>query len=65
VQHGRIRPAIGHRDADQDIVDAGFRILDLNIEVTVAVENACVDQLEFRIQPRAPPVLAVDNNKSP
>jgi hypothetical protein len=49
VQQGSIGTAIDRVDADQDIVGTGFRVFDKNIEVTVIVKDACVDQLKFRV----------------
>src|SRR5690348_6876811 len=49
MQFGGIRTAIDRIDADQNIVGTGFRVFDKNIEVTVIVKEACVDQLKFRV----------------
>ena len=49
MEGGALRSSIGHRDADQDVVDAGLGVLDLNIEVAVGVEDAGVDQFKFGV----------------
>ena len=43
MQARRIRPAIPGRDANQNILEIGFGVLDENIEITVALENSGVD----------------------
>ena len=47
MDRGRVGAAIGHRDAHQDVVGGGLRILDLDVEVAILVEQAGVDQLVF------------------
>src|SRR5262249_13473040 len=41
--------AINCLDPDQDIVRRCLRIFHENIEITIVVENTCIDQLEFEI----------------
>ena len=60
MQARAVRSAIGHADADEDVVDVGLGVFDLNVEVTVTVEDARIDQLELGVLARAPPVLAVE-----
>ena len=43
MQARRFRPAIPGRDANQNILEIGFGVLDENIEITVALENSGVD----------------------
>ena len=45
----RFRPAVGRRDADQDVVGGRLRVLDEDVEVAVVVEDAGVEQLELRV----------------
>src|SRR5579862_7298729 len=57
MQRSGVRPAVGHGDADQDVVYLGLGILDEDIEVAVLIENAGVDQLKLRIGVAAAPVF--------
>src|SRR5687767_8398947 len=53
VQVCGIGSAIHDGDAREHVVDVGLGILDEDIEVTVLIEDAAVDQLELRLQPVA------------
>jgi hypothetical protein len=44
-------------DADQDVLDVALRVLDLHVEVAVAVEDAGVDELVLGRLTSAPAVL--------
>ena len=55
-RHG-LRTAIGGRDPDQDVVDAGLGILDHHVPVAVLVEHPRVQQFVLRRAPIPPPVL--------
>ena len=57
VQRRRLRPAIGHRDADENVVDGRLGVLHLHVEVPVFVEDPGVEQLELRLSAPAPRVL--------
>jgi hypothetical protein len=57
VQRRRLASAIGGDDLHQDIVGRGLRVGDLDVEIPVAVEDAGVEQLEFRVGAAAAPVL--------
>ena len=43
----RLGPAVGDRDADQDVVGRGLRVLGEDVEVAVVVEDAGVGELEL------------------
>ena len=45
VQRRRLRAAVVRGDAHQDVVVGGLRVLDLDVEVAVLVEDARVEQL--------------------
>jgi hypothetical protein len=45
AERSRLGAPIGHRDADQDVVAAGLRVLDGDVEVAVLVEDPGVEQL--------------------
>ena len=45
----RVGTAIDHGDADQDVVRIRLGVFGENVEVAVLVEDAGVDQLEFRV----------------
>ena len=47
VQLGRLRTAVPDRQAHEDIVGRGLRVLDLDVEVPVLLEHAGVEQLEL------------------
>src|SRR5262249_10506329 len=42
-----VRAAVGDRDADQDVIDIRLRVVDLNVEVPIVIEDASVDQLDL------------------
>ena len=54
VQLGRCVAAIVGCDRDQDVVRAGLRVLDDDVEVAVVVEDAGVEELVLRLLTRAP-----------
>jgi hypothetical protein len=47
VEGGRLRAAVGGRDADGDILLIGLGIFDENVEIPVVVKDAGVDQFVF------------------
>ena len=49
VQAGRVGPAVDRGDADENVVGIGLGVFDKDVEVAVLVEDAGVDQLEFRL----------------
>ena len=53
----RVRPAVVHGNAHEDIVGGSLRILDEHVEVAVGVEYARVEQLVFRFAAAARAVL--------
>ena len=53
----RLRARDFTRDADQNIVGVGLGVFDEDVEVAVLVEDAGVDQFEFRIAARAAAVF--------
>src|SRR6516164_6106654 len=57
VQRGRFGRAIIDRHPLQDVVDIGFCVFDLDIEIAVFRKHTGVDQLEFGVSPAATPVL--------
>ena len=50
-------PAVGGRDADQEVVGVRLRVLDDHVEVAALVEDPRVEQLELGIAAPAPAVL--------
>jgi hypothetical protein len=56
VQRRRIRAAVRRRDADQRIVRASLRVLDKDVEITVIVEDARIEQLILHLAAAAAPV---------
>ena len=59
VQPRRLGAAVGHGDADQDVVRPGLGVFGQHVEVAVAVEDAGVDQFELRLVP-APAAVLLD-----
>jgi hypothetical protein len=57
MQRGRIGAAVEGLDRDRDVVRACLRVLHENVEVTLFVENAGVENLELGRSAPAPPVL--------
>jgi hypothetical protein len=53
---GRLRPAVVHRDANQDVLRALLRILHEHVEVAIVVEGARVEQLVLELFPGSPAV---------
>src|ERR1700691_6177420 len=49
MQRSGVRPAVGRRDADQNVVYVGLGILDEHVEVAVLIEDAGIDQLKLGI----------------
>ncbi len=54
---GGFRPAVVHRDANEDVRRRLLRVFRNNIEIAVLVEGAGVDQFELRIEIAAASVL--------
>src|ERR1041384_2027389 len=57
VKLGAFRPAIYCLDSDQDIVRGGLRVFHQNVEVTIVVENAGIDELELDIAFTSPSIF--------
>jgi hypothetical protein len=57
VEHGRLRTAVVDGNEHQDVVGAGLGVLDEDVEIAVAVEDAGVEDLEFRVLLAAAAVL--------
>ncbi len=57
VQLGRVGPAVGRRNADQDVVGIGLGVLYSDVEIPALVEDVGVGDLEFGIAPRAAAVF--------
>ena len=51
MEHGRLARPVGHGDADEDVVGRRLGVLDEDVEIAIAVEDAGVQQLEFRLGP--------------
>ena len=49
MQRRGLRAAIGHRDADQNIVGRGLGIFGEHIEVTLFIEHAGVGEFKLRL----------------
>ena len=51
---GGVRTSIVHRHSHEDVLGVGLRVLDLDVEVTVLVEDSGVDELilELSLRPR-------------
>ena len=54
------RSAVGHFNANADVFWISFRILDKNIEITIVVEDACVDQFILGFLLSAPATVLLD-----
>jgi hypothetical protein len=50
VQRRRLRPAVVHGDPHQQVIVLGLRVLDDDVEVAVAVEDAGVEQLILGVE---------------
>lgn len=48
MDRGQRRSTIRDRDTDQNVVRACFGVLGLHIKVSTAIEDACIDQFQFR-----------------
>src|SRR3954466_4796471 len=57
VQRGRIRAAVVDLDPDVEILDPVLRILDEDVEVAIACEDARVHELDLAVAAPAPRVL--------
>ena len=57
VQARGLRATVGHRHLHQNVVGSTLRVFDPDIEITIVVEDAGVDQLEFRVGLPTPAVL--------
>src|SRR5687767_14725098 len=56
MKPGRFRPTVMNRDANEYIFRAFLRVLDKNIKIPVIVKYTRIQQLVFKLFPRAPPV---------
>ncbi len=57
AQRRRIGAPVIHRQLHQDVVDAALGVFDLDVEITLVVEDPGIDQLELRIARRPAPVF--------
>ena len=57
MQACRLGRAVGHRDANGDVLEIGLGVLDLDLEVAVVRESAGIGQLVLGIESSAPRVL--------
>jgi hypothetical protein len=57
VERSGGRPAIARFDTDADVFRPGLRVFDEHVEVTILLEGARVEQLEFHPTAAAPAVL--------
>ena len=53
---GRLRPAVVHGDANENVLRALLRVLHEHVEVPIVVEGARVEQLVLELLPRSPAV---------
>ena len=49
MQFDCLRPPIGYTDLDQDVSRRRFRVLDKNVEISVLVKDAGIEQFVFRV----------------
>ena len=56
MQLGLLRPAVGGRDLDQDVLGAGLGVLHEDVEVAVLLEDPGVEELVLHLVAAAPPV---------
>src|SRR5262245_14971838 len=57
VQTRRFRPTICDADPNENVLAIGLRVLDKNVEISVLVKDACIQQLEFRFMLSAAPIF--------
>src|SRR5262245_12216881 len=57
VQLRCLGPAIEHIDADENVFNAGLGIFDEDVEVTVIIKDASIDQFELSLTPATVAVL--------
>ena len=57
IDSGRIAASVGDGNSNRDIVDIFLGILNLHIEVSAVLEDACVEQFELGLLTIAPRVL--------
>ena len=57
VQHCRFARPVVDRQLDQDVVNIGLGVFDLDIEIAIIGKDAGVDQLELGVRPAAAAVL--------
>ena len=57
AQRRGIGASVMHRQLHQDVVDAALGVFDLDVEITLLVEDPGIDQLELGILRRAAPVF--------
>src|SRR5262247_955968 len=57
VKRGRLTPAIRCREPDQNVVWAGLRVFNNDIEIPILIKYAGVGDFEFRVLLSAAPVL--------
>jgi hypothetical protein len=56
VQAGSLQTAIAQADPDQDVTWCCFRVFHKDVEITIFVEDAGIEQLIFPIVPATAPV---------
>ena len=57
IERRRLRTAVPGRDPHENVFARGFRVLHEHVEIAVAIEDARIDQLEFRVRLCPPAVL--------
>jgi hypothetical protein len=57
VQWRGVRPSVGRRDPDEEVVRSDLGVLDFDVEVAILGEDAGVDEFVFRLLSTPPPVL--------
>ena len=59
IERRRLRAAIPGRDPHQNVFRRGLRVFHEHIEIAVPIEDARIDQLEFRVR-LGPPAILLD-----
>src|SRR5215475_2987598 len=49
LQSRFLRPAIDRAEADQDILDVSLGVFDEDVEITILIEYACVEEFVFQV----------------
>ena len=57
MERCRFGSSIGRRHPDQDVFGIGFGVFNGDVEVAILFEDACVDELEFRLRTISLPVF--------